>query len=41
VETRERIRRAAAEFSSMGLGPCIEVDTSAPVDIKELVKLLS
>jgi predicted kinase len=32
-----RIRRATTEFEPLGIGRCIEVDTSQPVDIGDLV----
>jgi thymidylate kinase len=33
----ERIRRATDEFESLGIGRCIEVDTSQPVEIDHLI----
>lgn len=39
-ETLQRIRDAAAEFGPTGVGPCVEIDTSAPVDVDTLVASL-
>jgi hypothetical protein len=40
-ETLQRIREAAAAVIPLGLGPCIEVDTSAPVPMEPLLDRLT
>ena len=39
-ETLQRIRDASAELGPTGVGPCIEIDTSAPVDVDTLAASL-
>ena len=40
AETLQRIRDAAASLHPLGVGPCVEVDTSAPVLMAPLLALL-
>jgi hypothetical protein len=38
--TLQRIRDAADQIQPLGIGPCIEVDTSSPVDLERLTDRL-
>lgn len=40
-ETLQRIRHAADALVPLGVGPCFEIDTSAPVAVERLLELLS